>query len=236
MHNFPLKSGIEILSWNNSFMIRLNALALAACLMCSSALAQTPAAKHPSDSSATPNPSIAHDTHEGMTVTADPYADRARAKEKFGKANPVEVGILPVEVFLRNETDHPIRVNINTIQLEIHFQNGGRQDIGSLTPAEAAYSIAHPHGPTGPKTSRLPGIPSSGGDKKSSQMEAILSPLALDGDIVAPMATVHGFLFFDLDRDMSLANTAVLYIPDAAAIPGNKSLMFFDVPLAKPQQ
>ena len=217
-------------------MIRLNALALAACLICAGAFAQTPAAKHPSNNSTTPDPSIAHDTHEGMTVTADPYGDRARAKEKFGKANPVDVGILPVEVFLRNETDHPIRVNINTIQLEIHFQNGGRQDIGSLTPAEAAYSIAHPHGPTGPKTSRLPGIPSSGGDKKSSQMEAILSPLALDGDIVAPMATVHGFLFFDLDRDMSLANAAVLYIPDAAVIPGNKSLMFFEVPLAKPQQ
>jgi hypothetical protein len=127
-------------------------------------------------------------------------------------------------------------VNLNTIQLEIHFQNGGRQDIGSLTPAEAAYSIAHPQGPTGPKTSRLPGIPFPGGDKKSSQMEAILSPLALDGDIIAPMSTVHGFLFFDLDRDMSLANTSILYVPDAAVIPGNKPLMFFEVPLAKPPQ
>ncbi len=67
-------------------------------------------------------------------------------------------------------------------------------------------------------------------------MEDILSPLALDGDIVAPMATVHGFLFFDLDRDMSLANTSILYVPDAAVIPGNKPLMFFEVPLAKPPQ
>ena len=107
---------------------------------------------------------------------------------------------------------------------------------GRGTPAEAAYSIAHPQGPTGPKTSRLPGIPFPGGDKKSSQMEAILSPLALDGDVIAPMATVHGFLFFDLDRDMSLASTSVLYVPDAAAIPGNKPLMFFEVPLAKPAQ
>src|ERR1700722_16327624 len=116
-------------------MIRLNSLALAVCLMCAGAVPQSPAVKHPSDSSAAPNPAIAHDTHEGMTVMADPYADRARAKEKFGKANPVDVGILPVEVFLRNETHHPIRVNLNTIQLEIHFPNGGRQDIGSLTAA-----------------------------------------------------------------------------------------------------
>ncbi len=167
---------------------------------------------------------------------ADPYTDRARAKEKFGKANPVDVGILPVEVFLRNDSDRPIRVNLSTIQLEVHFQNGGRQDIGSLSPADAAYLIAHPQGPSGPKTSRLPGINLPGGDKKSAQMESILSPLALDGDIIAPMATVHGFLYFDLDRDMSLADTSILYIPDAAVIPGNKPLMFFEVPLAKPSR
>lgn len=65
-------------------------------------------------------------------------------------------------------------------------------------------------------------------------MQEILSPLALDGEIVAPGATVRGFLFFDLAHDMSLADTSVLYVPDAAVIPGNKPLMFFEVPLAKP--
>jgi len=169
-----------------------------------------------------------------MTVLADPYTDRARAKEKFGKANPVEVGILPVEVFLRNESDHPIRVNLDTIQLEIHFQNGGQQDINSLSPADAAYLIAHPKGPSGPKPPRVPSLSLPGGDKKAAQMEEILSPLALDGEIVAPGTTVRGFLFFDLARDMSLADTSVLYVPDAAVIPGNKPLMFFEVPLAKP--
>jgi len=217
-------------------MTRSSCLALAGILMCAGAFAQSPATKPaPSAASAAaPAPPLAHDTHEGMTVMADAYSDRARAKEKFGKANPVEVGILPVEVFLRNESDHPIRVNLNTIQLEIHFQNGGRQDVGCLTPSDASYLIAHPKGPTGPKTSRLPGIPLPGGDKKAAQIEAILSPLSLDGDVVAPAATVHGFLYFDLDRDMSLAETSVLYVPDAAVIPGNKPLMFFEVPLAKP--
>jgi hypothetical protein len=217
----------------NFFMIRSSGLTLAGLFLCANAaLAQAPAAKHTHNGS--PGPSVAHDTHEGMTVLADPYADRARAKEKFGKANPVEVGILPVEVFLRNESDHPIRVNLNTIQLEIHFQNGGQQDIDSLSPADAAYLIAHPKGPTGPKPSRVPSLNLPGGDKKASQMEDILAPLALDGDIVAPGATVHGFLFFDLDHDMSLADTSALYVPDAKVIPGNKPLMFFEVPLAKP--
>jgi hypothetical protein len=233
MHNFPPTPGIETPGWKNFIMIRPSGLTLAGLLLCASAIfAQAPAAKHTPDGS--PAPSVAHDTHEGMTVLADPYTDRARAKEKFGKANPVDVGILPVEVFLRNESDHPIRVNLDTIQLEIHFQNGGQQDINSLSPADAAYLIAHPKGPSGPKPPRVPSLSLPGGDKKAAQMQEILSPLALDGEIVAPGATVRGFLFFDLAHDMSLADTSVLYVPDAAVIPGNKPLMFFEVPLAKP--
>ena len=49
-----------------------------------------------------PTASLPHDTHDGLTVLADPYTNKARGKERFGKANPMEVGILPVEVFLRN--------------------------------------------------------------------------------------------------------------------------------------
>jgi hypothetical protein len=69
-------------------------------------------------------PALAHDTHEGMTILADAYDEPARAKEKFGKADPIQVGILPVEVFLRNESGHPIRIDLNTIQLVVHFRNG----------------------------------------------------------------------------------------------------------------
>ena len=47
------------------------------------------------------------------------------------------------------------------------------------------------------------------------------------------MATIHGFVFFDLNGDLSLAAKASLYVPDVATIPSNKALMFFEVPLGK---
>ena len=102
-----------------------------------------------------------------------------------------------------------------------------------MRPSDAAYKIAHPQGPSGPKNSRIPSLSLPGGDKKSAKIEDILQPLALDADVVPPMATIHGFLYFDLSRDISLAGASVLYVPDAAVIPGNKPLMFFEVPLAK---
>ena len=217
-------------------MIRASALVLACLVMCASGFAQSPGVKSSQNASAQPAPSLAHDTHEGMTILADAYDDGARAKEKFGKADPIPAGILPVEIFLRNESDHPIRIDLNTIQLEVHFRNGQHQDIDSLKPSDAAYLIAHPQGPSGPKDPRIPHVSLPGGDKKSAKIEDILQPLALDADVVPPMATIHGFLYFDLSRDMSLAGASVLYVPDAVVIPGNKPLMFFEVPLAKTPQ
>ena len=217
-------------------MIRASALVLACLVMCASGFAQSPGVKSSQNASAQPAPSLAHDTHEGMTILADAYDDGGRAKEKFGKADPIPAGILPVEIFLRNDSDHPIRIDLNTIQLEVHFRNGQHQDIDSLKPSDAAYLIAHPQGPSGPKDPRIPHVSLPGGDKKSAKIEDILQPLALDADVVPPMATIHGFLYFDLSRDMSLAGASVLYVPDAVVIPGNKPLMFFEVPLAKTPQ
>ncbi|MGB8523279.1 MAG: hypothetical protein WCD43_09945 [Candidatus Acidiferrales bacterium] len=214
-------------------MIRASALAAAAFIVCASSFAQSSGVKPTPNAAPEFSPAIARDTHEGMTILADAYDEPARAKDKFGKADPIQAGILPVEVFLRNESDHPIRIDLNTIQLEVHFRNGDHQDIDSLRPYDAAYKIAHPQGPSGPKNSRIPSLSLPGGDKKSAKIEDILRPLALDADVVPPKATIHGFLYFDLSRDMSLAAASVLYVPDAAVIPGNKPLMFFEVPLAK---
>jgi hypothetical protein len=217
-------------------MIRASALAVLTLMTCANGLAQSSGTKSAANTAPQPTASLAHDSHEGMTILADAYDEPGRAKEKFGKADPSQVGILPVEVFLRNESDHPIRIDLNTIQLEVHFRNGQHQDIDSLRASDAAYLIAHPQGPSGPKNSRIPSISLPGGDKKSAKMEDILRPLALDADVVPPMATIHGFLYFDLSRDMSLAGASVLYVPDAVVIPGNKPLMFFEVPLAKTPQ
>lgn len=186
---------------------------------------------------ATPDPTAAlpHDNHDGLTILVDPYVDKARSKEKFGKANPLEVGILPVEVFLRNETDHPIQVNINTIQLEVRLRSGGRQDIDWLSPEDVAGLIAHPGG-AAPSQRRVAGIPLPTGDKKADKLAEILRPLTLDSDTVAPMRSLHGFLYFNVNHDPSLASTSVLYVPDVVAVPTKKALMFFEVPLSKPAE
>lgn len=177
--------------------------------------------------------SLPQDRHEGLTISADCYTDRERAKDKFGKANPVPVGILPVEVFLNNETAQPLRINMDTIQLDVHFESGRQEGVDWLSIEEVAKAIAHPHGPASPKQPRFPIGVQTGADKKVDQLSDILRPLALDADIIPPLGRIHGFLFFDLNHDMSLAEHSSLYVPNVTSIPANKPLMFFEVLLGK---
>jgi hypothetical protein len=192
-----------------------------------------PAASKDKQATADPALALAHDRHDGLTVLADPYTDKGRGKEKFGKANPLEAGILPVEIFLRNETNEPIRVDISTIQLEVQLRRGGRQEIDWLPPEDVAGLVAHPGGVTPSNGPRVAGIPLPSRDKNTQKLAEILRPLTLDADVVPPMGALHGFLYFNVNYEMSVADTAILYVPDASVIASKKALMFYEVRLGK---
>lgn len=212
-----------------TFSLVAAALLLGACV--SAQTDSSPEKKNPPANRAAA--SLPEDKHEGLSVSVNSYTSPERAKEKFGKANPLSVGILPVEVFLRNETTQAMRIDVSTIQLSVRFPSGRHQDVDSMPAGEVAATVAHPNGPPSPQTRRFPVGIGSVTDKKTDKMLETLGPLALDADIVPPMATIHGFLYFDLNGDLSLAGAASLYVPDVTTVPANKPLMFFEVPLGK---
>ncbi len=215
-------------------LTRIFLLLAAALCVCAGAFAQSNASSGKNSPPANqPAASLPQDKHEGLTVSVNSYTEVDRAKEKFGKANPLPVGILPVEVYLHNETMQPMRIDVSTIQLSVQFPSGKHQDVDAMLAKEVAAVVAHPNGPSGPQSRRFPVGIGSIGDKKTDKMLETLGPLALDADIVPPMATIHGFVFFDLNGDLSLAANASLYVPDVTSIPSNKALMFFEVPLGK---
>jgi len=198
--------------------------------------ATTPANPAPVAAAST-SPGLPHDEHGGMSISVNPVTDSSRAKDVFGKANPLPAGILPVEVILQNKTPHAIRINLTTVQLEVHIHDE-RQDVDWLTPGEVANAIVHPDGPPPPKQRRVPviglGIP--GNDKKVEKLALILKPLTFDSDVIPPLATIHGYLFFNLSHELNQVPSSSLYLPDAVFLPSNDPLIFFEVPLgATPQ-
>jgi hypothetical protein len=184
---------------------------------------------------ADPSSLPAHDRHGGLLVAADPYVDAARAKEKFGGKNPVNAGILPIEVFFRNETQGPIRIRLETLRLDVSPPNGSHQHLEPLSAEKVAELIVYPGGTPNPESSRrrVPRpIPMPSHDKKIDQLSEKFRSLALDSDVIPPLATIHGFLFFDLGNDFGLVPSSSLYIPDVKLIQTNEHLMFFEIPLS----
>lgn len=217
-------------------MIRIFPLAAVVLLVCASAFAQSNSTPPARASDANTPPAAArplpHDHHEGLTISVDPYSDSERAKDKFGKsANPVPAGILPVEVFVSNETPHPLEIVMNTIELEAYLE-GGKQDVDWIPVRQVAALIVHPNGPASPSTRRIPiGIPMPGKDKKVDKVADDLRPFALQLDVVPPLAKIHGFLFFNMSHNFEAALKSTLYVPDVSLLPDRKPLLFFEVPL-----
>ena len=176
----------------------------------------------------------AHDEHQGLLIAADPYLSAERCEARFGKKNPYAAGLLAVEVYLRNNTDGPIQVSLDPIELSVSPPGQSRQKIEALTALEAASRIIHPGGPN-PTARRLPVPGAAGGsDKKAKEVQklgAALAPQML-GDLVGPHGTIQGFLFFDLGAQFDLVARSTIYFPEVRHVNPQERLLFFEVDLA----
>jgi hypothetical protein len=192
--------------------------------------AQSPLRSGPVDATTLP----ARDSHEGLLIAADPYTDPERSKQAFGKDDPAKGGVLPIDVYFRNDNDQAIRIDLSTIRLEVDPPGEDRQKVEALSVKEVAVLVVHPRGPADPSATRkrIPApIPMPKHDKAVDKTTAALQPFAFDSDVLPPHSTLHGFFFFDFGHDTSSMRYADLYVPDVTVITGNKLLMYFDVPL-----
>lgn len=179
----------------------------------------------------------ARDTHEGLTVAADPYTDAARSKERFDKKHPYDAGLLAVEIFIRNDTTRPVRLNINQIRLLISPPGHSRQRLAPLETDVAIEKILHKEqGGPNPTASRIPlPIPRPRADRSKDwkKLEEVIAPAVFMNDILPPQATVRGFLFFDMARRFEWVPFARIYVPDLKYMDDGQALFYFEVELGK---
>jgi len=190
----------------------------------------------PAAHSQAPSPSsnLPKDTHQGFTISADPYTDAGRAKKEFGKADPYKAGILAVQVFFQNDLNAPVHVDLSTIRLDVKNPNGEHANIRALTVPQTAARIAHPKGPATPRPRHFPGLP--GGnlpakDSKTQDVEDKLTPFSLQSDVVPSNGTLHGMIFFDISGQFDMVAHSSLYVPDVKSVASQNSMIYFEVPL-----
>ena len=175
------------------------------------------------------------DSHEGMTISADPWTDAGKYKEKFPKKSPYAAGILAVQVSFRNDSDDSVKVNLSSIRLTVHLDAENTQELPSLSPEELVQEVLKPGGkdPTATRK-KLPipvNIPSSGKDKNADELQKQAQEAGVPTGVIAPHSTVQGLLYFDLQKQFDLLETAHLYVPDIVLMRGNRALTYFDIDL-----
>lgn len=179
----------------------------------------------------------ARESHEGLLIAAEPWIDAAAYKTQFKKKSPYDAGIAAIDVYFRDETDKPIRVDLDSIRLLLAAPDGQRQKLKALTPDQVADRVLFPGGAEDPTSPRvripLPGRPGKKSrDKKWEELASNLRAASLQSEVIAPKANAHGLLYFDLDGHFELLRYSRLYVPELKFIGSDKSIFYFEIDLA----
>jgi hypothetical protein len=177
-------------------------------------------------------------SHEGMTISAQPWTDPALYKESFPKKSPFSAGLLAVKVAFRNDSDESIKLNLDRIRLTVRIDEDNRQQLEPLTPDQVAFETLAPSRKDPTKSrKKFPfptGAPKNSPDKNWAEVQKQAGNAAVPSSVVAPHSTVQGLLYFDLQGQFDLLSTAHLYVPDLLVLEKNRSLTYFEIDLSRP--
>jgi hypothetical protein len=176
------------------------------------------------------------ETHEGLTISAQPWTDAALYKEKFPKKSPFAAGIVAMQVVFRNDSNESMKVSLDRIRLSFQIDQDNRQEVQALTPAQVADQVLKPGGKDPAKSrARIPlpvSIPHNN-DKHWTELEQQAETAGVPANVIAPHSSVQGLLYFDLQGQFDLLNEGRLYIPDILVMENNRSLTYFEIDLSK---
>jgi len=232
--NLALPPGIEGVEMRKDYYNPMRNLAIIVPFLAAALFSDGPAAQQPQATMK----AASVESHEGVTISAQPWTDAVTYKVKFQKKSPLAAGILAIDTIIRNDSDDSMKVDLEQIRLNVTVSEDNRQALRSLTPDDVADVMTDTgtKDPTAKHRAPFP-IPSTGQrvgrDKKWMEIQKAAAEAAVPGSIVAPHHAIEGLLYFDLQGQFDLLSTAHLYIPDVRALEKNRPLMYFEVDLSR---
>jgi hypothetical protein len=231
--NLALPPGIEGVEMRKDYYNPMRNLAiivpfLAATLFSDGSIAQQPQ---------TTLKAAALESHEGVTISAQPWTDAANYKAKFPKKSPFTAGVVAIDTIIRNDSDESMKVDLEQIRLNVTVSEDNRQALDSLTADDVADVVtgAKIKDPTATHRSPIP-IPTGpkvGRDKHWTEMQKAAADAGITSSIVPPHHSVQGLLYFDMQGQFDLLKTAHLYIPDVRSLEKNHPLLYFEIDLSR---
>lgn len=232
--NLALPPGIEGVEMRKDYYNPMRNLAIIVPFLAATFFSDGPAAQQPQATMK----AAALESHEGVTISAQPWTDAATYKAKFSKKSPLGAGIVAIDTIIRNDSDESMKINIEQIRLNVTVSEDNKQALRSLTPDDVADVMTDTgtKDPTAKHRAPFP-IPSSGAkvgrDKRWMDIQKAAAEAAVPGSVVAPHHAMQGLLYFDLQGQFDLLSTAHLYIPDVRSLEKNHPLLYFEIDLSR---
>jgi hypothetical protein len=218
-------------------LMRLFPAALLAVVAASSVLAQDNDSTHASSKPGVSAHPAAKDSHEGMTIGIEPWTQASRYKEKFPKKSPFSKGIVAINVSFRNDNDHGVKVNLQSIRLLVQVSEDNRQQLLPLSAEDVADTVLLKDNGKDPTSRRnplpipLPGSVKSQRDGNWTALRDACQNAGVPTSIIAAHSTVEGLVYFDLRGELDLLQNAHVYFPNIVSMGNNEPLSYFDIAL-----
>lgn len=199
-------------------------------------VAQENDARETAAKSATTLHEVATDSHEGVTIGVDPWTQESRYKEKFPKKSPFSKGVVAIHVRFRNDTDHGLKVNLESVRLLVQLSEENRQELVPLSADDVADTVTLKNNGKDPTARRTPlpiPVPTvkSGRDSNWTALRDACANAGIPSSILAAHSTVEGLMYFDLRGEVDLLQNAHLYVPNIVSMADNQPLSYFDIAL-----
>lgn len=184
---------------------------------------------------AAPARASAIESHEGVTISVEPWTHAANYKEKFPKKSPFHGGVVALHVTFRNNSDESVKVDLKRIRLVLILGEENRQELIPLTADDVADTVLL-KGSKDPTTRRNPlpipiGKPNPTRDKNWTDFRDECQNAAIPSPVVAAHSAMDGLVYFDMRSEWELLQTAKLYIPNLESMASHMPLSYFEIEL-----
>jgi hypothetical protein len=176
------------------------------------------------------------DSHEGLTIGVQPWTSTSQYKEKFPKNSPFSKGIVAIHVSFRNDTDHGLKVSLQSIRLLVQLSEDNRQELRPLTAEDVADTVTLKDNGKDPTAKRSPlpiplptGTVKSGRDSKWTALRDACQNAGVPTSVLAAHSTVEGLVYFDIRGELDLLQGAHMYFPNISSMGDNQPLSYFDI-------
>jgi hypothetical protein len=179
------------------------------------------------------------DSHEGVSITLEPWTLSHQYKERFPKKTPFQGGIIAIHIVAKNDNDIAVTLNRSRVRLLVQIDEDHRQELESLAADDVADTVLLKQNGKDPTARRVPlPIPQIGSgvksqhDKNWTEFRDTVQNNGLPSNVIAAHGSVEGLLYFDLRGEIELLQNARLYVPDLQKMGSKEAISYFDIPFS----